>query len=190
MSMLPVTAEHPRTLTTDHLPIVTASLRNTPAVLSSLLANAPETLLYSREAPEAWTPVQVVEHLIVAERRAWIPRVRSILSGEGQLPPFDRIEHLSREPRAVTEALAEFAVLRSESLDVLQTLQLTAHDLERTAIHHELGRVTLSQLLATWVAHDLSHLTQISRTMVRQLHDAVGPWCTFLSTLRDYPSPR
>src|SRR5688500_2587776 len=88
MSMPPVTPEHPRTFTTDHLPIATASLRNTPAVLSSLLANAPETLLYSREAPDAWTPVQVVEHLIVAERKAWIPRVRRILSGEQQLPPF------------------------------------------------------------------------------------------------------
>jgi DinB superfamily len=188
MSMPPATAEHPRTFTIDHLPIATASLRSTPSVLSSLLANAPETLLYSREAPDAWTPPQVVEHLVVAEQKAWIPRVRSILSGERQLPPFDRFEHLSREPRPVTAALAEFAVLRSESLHVLKTLQLTALDLERTAIHHELGRVTLSQLLAIWVAHDLGHLTQISRTMARQLHDAVGPWCAFLSTLRDYPS--
>lgn len=188
--MPPVTSEHPRAFTIDHLPIAAASLRNTPAVLSSLLANAPETLLHSREAPDAWTPVQVVEHLIVAEQKAWIPRARSILSGEQQLPPFDRTEHLSREPRTVTAALAEFTELRSESLDELETLQLTADDLERTAIHKELGRVTLSQLLATWVAHDLSHLTQISRTMARQLHDAVGPWCAFLSTLRDYPSAR
>jgi hypothetical protein len=186
--MPPAAPEHPRTFTIDHLPIATASLRNTPAVLSSLLANAPETLLYSREAPDAWTPIQVVEHLVVAEQQAWMPRVRVILSGEQQLPPFDRFKHLSREPRLVAGALAEFALLRAESLDVLATLQLTAQDLERTAIHHALGRVTLSQLLATWVAHDLGHLAQISRTMARQLHDAVGPWCTLLSTLRDYPS--
>jgi hypothetical protein len=43
--------------------------------------------------------------------------------------------------------------------------------------------VTLGQLLATWVAHDLTHLGQLARVMAKRYREAVGPWRAFLPLL-------
>jgi hypothetical protein len=59
-------------------------------------------------------------------------------------------------------------------------MHLTGTDLDRRGRHPELGVVTLRQLLATWVAHDLDHIAQISRVLARQYSDEVGPWRAYL----------
>jgi hypothetical protein len=127
-----------------------------------------------------------VGHLIHGERADWIPRVRHILKhGEAiPFPPFDRTA-MFRESRQLTMAdlLTQFDSLRSESLHELEGLNLTERDLATPGLHPELGRVTLSQHLATWVAHDLNHISQIVRTMAYQYRDAVGPWTAYLSVL-------
>lgn len=50
-------------------------------------------------------------------------------------------------------------------------------------IHPAFGPVTLRQLLATWVAHDLGHVAQIARVMAKQYRDAVGPWRAYLPVM-------
>jgi len=62
-------------------------------------------------------------------------------------------------------------------------MNITPSQLSLRGTHPELGSVTLGQLLATWVAHDLSHVAQAGRVMCRQYTDAVGPWKAYLPIL-------
>ena len=164
-----------------------ALLARTPAVLDALLRGLPEIWTRGNEGAGSWSPFDVVAHLIHTERQNWIPRARVILDfGETKaFEPFDR-EGNFREcrPKTLEELLDEFARLRAESLQQLSAMNLYPGDLERKGRHPGLGEVTLSQLLATWAAHDLTHLHQISRVMAVQYREAVGPWNKFLGVMQ------
>jgi hypothetical protein len=148
-----------------------------PAALDALLRRLPEDLTQVSEGQGTWTVAQVLAHLIHAERTDWLPRIQIILrAGESKtFPAFQREAHLNNL-RTLPELLSEFAELRVISLARLQALHLMPNDLERRGRHPVFGVVTLSQLLATWAAHDLTHLHQISRTLASQYREAVGPW--------------
>jgi hypothetical protein len=164
-----------------------ALLSRTPAALDALLRDLPEEWTHRNEGEGTWSPVDIVGHLIHGERTDWMPRAKTILEfGESQpFQPFDR-EGFKRiaQNKSLGQLLDEFARLRSENLDQLRALNLQPEDLERRGRHPALGTVTLSQLLATWAAHDLTHLHQIARVMAHQYCDAVGPWSKFLGVLK------
>jgi hypothetical protein len=133
-----------------------------------------------------WSPRNVVGHLIDGEEDDWMVRARIILGDDPdrRFRPFDRFRHLrERRGDSVGALLDRFAELRAANLASLRALAPTPEDLARTGVHPEFGTVTLRQLLATWVAHDLSHVAQIARTMATQYRDAVGPWAAYLSVL-------
>jgi hypothetical protein len=160
-----------------------AILARTPATLDALLRGLPDGWIAAHEGGETWSPFDVVGHLIHGERTDWVPRVRIILQhGEARaFDPFDRFAQFGgSEGRTLASLLDEFATLRRESLRELAALRLTDADLDRRGQHPELGVVTLRQLLATWVAHDLDHVAQVSRVLARQYSDEVGPWRAFL----------
>jgi DinB superfamily len=161
-------------------------LSRTPAALNALLRDLPETWTLRGEGDKTWTAFDVIGHLIHAERADWIPRARIILQhGDSQpFAPFDRLGH-EREIRgkSLGELLDEFARVRSENLSELRALDIQPEDLDRPGRHPALGSVTLSQLLATWAAHDLTHLHQISRIMAYQYREAVGPFGAYLGVL-------
>jgi DinB superfamily len=165
-----------------------AVLDRTPSVLRALLTGLPEGWTRNNEGPDTWSPREVVGHLIEGERSDWIPRVRIVLAQgpSTAFTPFDRLAQRRWMSAADSvEALVEqFARLRAENLETLRGWRLTPPQLELTGIHPEFGSVTLRQHLSTWVAHDLGHLVQITRTMARQYRDAVGPWRAYLSALR------
>jgi hypothetical protein len=106
--------------------------------------------------------------------------------GEQQtFAPLDREAFQADLRKVPVETLLdEFARLRAENLIELRSLDLSPESLERTGRHPVFGVVTLSQLLATWAAHDLTHLHQISRTLAHQYRQAVGPWEVFLGVLK------
>jgi len=164
-----------------------ALLERTPAALDALLRGLPAMWTETNEGGNTWNVTGVVAHLIHCEHDNWMPRARLILqTGEAQpFPPFDREGH-ARLPRGKTlpQLLGEFAQARAKSLGGLRALKLTPADLQRRGWHPALGAVTLSQLLATWAAHDLTHLHQISRVMAFQYRDAVGPWAKFLGVMQ------
>jgi hypothetical protein len=164
----------------------TALLTRTPAALNALLRDLPEEWTHRNEGESTWSPFDIVGHLIHGERTDWMPRAKTILEfGETRaFEPFNR-EGFARESEntSLTQLLDEFARLRSESLDELRALNLRTEDLERRGRHPALGVVTLSELLATWAAHDLTHLHQISRVMAHQYREVVGPWSKFLGVL-------
>lgn len=164
----------------------TAVLSRTPATLRALLSGLPAAWLDSREDPEAWSPFEVVGHLVLAEEELWIPRARSILEfgEEAVFDSFDRRAHLDRFRGArVEEVLDRFGEARRASLDAFSAMDLDRSSLARRGRHPAFGAVTLSQLLATWVAHDLTHVRQIVRTMAREYEEAVGPWVRYLRVM-------
>ena len=142
---------------------------------------------HSDEGNSTWSAFDVIGHLIYAERVDWIPRAKTILQfGEDRpFDPFDRQGHIREsQGKSLNQLLDEFARVRSESLDELSALNLTEKDLDRRGLHPALGTVTLSSLLATWAAHDLTHLHQISRVMAYQYREAVGAWNPYLGVLQ------
>jgi hypothetical protein len=164
-----------------------AILERTPAALGALLRDVPEVWSRATEAEGTWSPYVVIGHLIHAERADWIPRVRHIIAGETRpFDPFDR-EAQFKEPSdtPLNELLDRFTDLRRRNIDDLIQMNLHPSDLARTGQHPDFGQVTLGQLLATWVVHDLDHIAQISRTMAKVYTHAVGPWRVYLSILRD-----
>ncbi len=166
----------------DALPV----LRRTPAVLRELLLGLPDPWIRATEGPGTWSPFDVVGHLIHGDRTDWMPRVEHLLRhGDAvAFPVFDReAMFAASEGLSLGELLDTFARLRAESLDRLAALGLTDADLARRGRHPEFGVVTLGQHLATWVAHDLSHIGQAVRVMARQYAAAVGPWRAYLPLL-------
>lgn len=164
----------------------TAVLERTPGTLRALLAGLPPGWTHANEGPETWSPFDVVGHLIYGERANWIPRARLILDQrpERRFTPFDRFAMFREsEGKSLAELLDELARLRAESLATLAGWKLSDADLALEGEHPEFGAVTLRQLLATWVAHDLAHLAQTARVMAKQYRDAVGPWRAFLPVM-------
>ena len=164
-----------------------ALLARTPATLNALLRGLPDSWTRRNEGNDTWTAYDIIGHLAQAERNDWMPRVRHIIAhGDSQpFPPFNRFAQMQEpQSKSLDQLLDEFASLRSESLASLQTLNLQPGDLARPGKHPSLGAVTLSQLLATWATHDLTHFHQISRVMAYQYRDAVGPWSVYLGVLK------
>lgn len=162
-------------------------LTRTPAVLDTLLRDLPESWTEARERPDAWSPYTVVGHLIHGEKTDWMPRLAIILEhGTGRpFDPFDReAQFRDSNGKSLPVLLDEFSSLRRENLARLRALDLQPAQLELKGTHPDLGPVTLRQLLATWTAHDLAHLLQVSRTMARRYKQEVGPWAEFLSVMK------
>lgn len=168
------------------LPHTTALLARTPAALNTLLRDLPASWTHTNEGPGTWSSFDIIGHLIEGERNDWMARAKIILE-HGEARPFDRFnrEAFTQMPQDISigERLDEFARLRAANLDEIRSLNLQPTDLEKRGRHPVLGVVTLSQLLATWAAHDLTHLHQLSRVMAHQHREAVGPWIQFLGVM-------
>lgn len=161
----------------------TAVLERTPLTLRAMLSGLPPAWTDADEGPDTWSPYVIVGHLIHGERTDWIPRARIILAqgANRRFTPYDRFAQFRESRgRALADLLEEFTRLRAENLRTLAGWQLTDAQLSLEGEHPEFGPVTLRQLLATWVAHDLGHVAQTARVMARQYRDAIGPWRAYL----------
>jgi hypothetical protein len=163
-----------------------AALQRTPVVIDALLRGLPDDWVTADEGIDTWSPFDVVGHLIHGERTDWMPRARIILD-HGESRAFDKFNRSAQfsesKGKTLPELLDEFAMDRRRNLNELADMQLTDADLDRRGRHPELGVVTLRQLLATWVAHDLDHIMQIARVLGRQYSDEVGPWRAYLRVI-------
>ena len=163
-------------------------LERTPRVLRSSLEGLDDAWIHATEGPETWSPFDVVGHLIDGEESDWIVRTKHILEhGPSRaFEPFDRFKHLERNRGATLgRLLDEFARLREQRLRELSALELTAAEFELGGLHPALGEVKLSELLATWVVHDLGHTAQVQRVMAKRWTSEVGPWAAYLPILKD-----
>lgn len=164
-----------------------AVLERTPAALQAMLRGLPAAWTDATEGPDTWSPYVVIGHLIHGERTDWIPRAEIILAqGEHRtFAPYDRFAQFNESPgKSLESLLDEFASLRATNLATLRGWQLTSSQLALKGNHPALGEVTLRQLLACWVAHDLGHVVQVARVMARQYRDEIGPWTAYLSVMQ------
>jgi hypothetical protein len=164
-----------------------AVLERTPRVLNSLLRDLAPDWTQTNEGEGTWSAYDVVGHLIHGEKTDWMVRLRRIID-YGESKPFDRFDRFAqfRESagKSLAELLDEFAELRSRNVAELRSLHLGPADFQRRGSHPVFGSVTMVEFLATWAAHDLTHLHQIARVMAHQYRDAVGPWTKFLGVLQ------
>lgn len=164
-----------------------ALLERTPAALNNLLRDLPESLTNRNEGEGTFTVPDVIGHLIHADKENWLPRAQRILE-HGETKPFDAFDrwgHVQEcRGKSLPQLLDEFARIRATCLNELRALNLESEQLGRRGAHPSLGPVTLSELLATWAAHDLTHLHQISRILAGSYRDQVGPFAAFLGVLK------
>lgn len=163
-----------------------AVLRRTPATLTAFLRGLPEAWTKSTEGPDTWSAYDIVGHLLNAEEADWIERTRIIIE-HGEQRPFDSFNRTAMFEKyqgfSLDQLLTAFEQARTNNLATLSELHITPEKLPLKGTHPALGTVTLSQLLATWVVHDLNHIGQIVEVMSRQYAEAVGPWSAYLAIL-------
>lgn len=161
-------------------------LERTPAVLKTLLSGLNDAWVMFNEGPETFSPYDVVGHLIHGEKTDWLPRAKMILEF-GNSKTFERYDrfaqYIESKGKSLSQLLEEFAVIRTENLNWFKSLNLTEDDLDKKGMHPVLGEVTLRNLLATWVVHDLTHLAQVTRVMAKQYKEEMGPWPQFFRIL-------
>jgi uncharacterized damage-inducible protein DinB len=164
-----------------------ALLERTPRTLNALLRDLPDEWTLSNEGEKTWSAFDIVGHLIHCERVDWMPRARIILE-HGESKPFEPLDReaqrLGSEGKSLDELLDEFARLRAQNLNELRVLNLDEKSMLLHGQHPAFGAVTLSQLLAAWAVHDMTHLHQLARVLAHQYAVAVGPWTRYLGVLR------
>jgi hypothetical protein len=168
-------------------------LERTPRTVRALVSGLSERWTAVNEGPETFSVFDVVGHLVDGEETDWIPRAAIVLEKgeEGTFEPYDRFRHYKRNKgRSLASLIDEFESLRAQNIEKLRGWQVDDSKLERRSNHPALGPVTLSQLLAAWVVHDLGHIAQISRVMAKQYRDEIGPWIDYLPVVTDHEKPR
>lgn len=162
-------------------------LSRTPNILKEWLGNLPEEWSHYKSNEESWSAFDIVGHFIHGEKTDWIPRAQIILQRKGirEFEPFDRFaQYEVSKGKTIEILLDEFGQLREKNLDILRGLEIQPDDYELQGRHPELGIVNLRQLLSTWVAHDLDHISQIAQEMAKQYKHEVGPWLVGLGVLK------
>lgn len=170
-----------------------AVLERTPSVVRAFLDGLDEAWTGGNEGPATFSAFDVLGHLIDGEETDWIPRAKIILARgpDPAFEPYDRYRHRARNAdRELPSLLDEFAALRAANIGLLRSWQLTPADLDLPGRHPSLGHVTLRQLLASWVVHDLGHIAQVARVMAKQYRSEVGSWLPFMPVLTDRETPR
>jgi hypothetical protein len=161
-------------------------LDRTPAVLRALLTGLPDEWVMSNEGPETFSPYDVIGHLVHGEKTDWTVRAKMILEF-GNAQPFEKYDRFAQyeesKGKSLQQLLDEFAAIRKENMVWFKALNLTKDDLNKKGMHPVLGEVTLRNLLATWIVHDLTHLAQITRVMAKQVKEEMGPWPQFFRIL-------
>tara|TARA_R110002073_G_scaffold221808_1_gene381967 strand:- start:3441 stop:3965 length:525 start_codon:yes stop_codon:yes gene_type:complete len=161
-------------------------LERTPKILEIFLDNLSDEWIFCNEGDETWSAFDVVGHLIHGEKTDWISRLQLVLndSESKAFEPFDRFAQFEESKgKTMKQLLVEFSKLREQNIESLKSSNITESDFNKEATHPSLGKVTLKNLLATWVTHDLGHIAQISRVMAKQYKDEVGPWVDYISVL-------
>lgn len=161
-------------------------LERTPIILETYLKNLSDDWIYCNEGPDTWSAFDVVGHLIHGEKTDWTERLKIAISDEGNktFTPFDRFAQFEdSKGKSLEQLLEKFKSLRAQNLTFLKSLNIAESDFDKKAMHPSLGEVTLKNLLATWVTHDLGHIAQIARVMAKQYKDEVGPWTQYISIL-------
>jgi uncharacterized damage-inducible protein DinB len=147
-------------------------LSNTPTRWFNLVQTIPLELLSMKPAPNEWSALDCLQHLVDVERVSTPVRLKALMVGQ-PFPAFNPDDYPAKEASAM-ELVTEFASLRQESLLLLK--QATVANLERRALHAEYGMVSMSEFLHHIAAHDLMHTVQAEQAMMQPLIKGCGAW--------------
>jgi hypothetical protein len=167
------------------IPDARAMLARTPETLTPLLAGLPEEWLHRNDGPQTWSAYDIVGHLLLGDTTNWLPRIRMVLEHgtDRQFAPFDREAMLGWHREPGVALLQRFQTTRTASLVQLDGLGLADDDLQRRGTHPEFGVVSLQQVIAAWVAHDLTHVAQVGEVLARRFRETVGPYRKYMPAL-------
>ena len=157
-------------------------LEKTPTVLTALLNGLSDCWIMNNEGPETFSPFDVLGHLIHGEKTDWPGRIAKIIAQEDSktFVTYERFAMFEESKgKTIQQLLNEFEMLRKKNIAWLLSLNLAESDFDKTGIHPKFGKVTLRQLLATWVIHDLTHISQVTRVMAKQYKEEMGPWVEY-----------
>lgn len=153
------------TLRDDMNPLV-AELARLPERVERLLMGRGDDELARRPEAEAWSAKEIACHLRDAAR---IYHERLFLTATHErpfLPAYDEAQ-LARDrdyQHADTAAiLPDLRSWRDETVDLL--MGLAADAWERTAVHAEVGEMTLVQIAAHMIEHEAAHLRDLARLL-------------------------
>lgn len=118
-----------------------------------------------KPAPEHWSVLEIVCHLLDEEREDFRVRLRSTLEDPSRAwPPLDLdgvAQRRSYNVRSMTETLVAFRRERSASVAWLRSVERP--DWSVAHAHPKFGPITAGDLLAAWAAHDALHARQIAK---------------------------
>jgi len=161
-------------------------LERTPSVLTSLLSGIDDEWIMNNEGPDTFSPYDVIGHLVYGEKTDWPVRVKIILD-HGTSKSFDPFERFAMyeesKGKTIQQLLYEFEEIRKHNIIWVRSLDLQEPDYDKKGMHPKLGEVTLRNLLAAWIVHDLTHIAQITRVMAKQYKTEIGPWVEFFRIL-------
>ena len=157
-------------------------LEKTPTVIRNILSGISDDWIINNEGPETFSPYDVVGHLIHGEKTDWPARIQMILEHgvSKTFVPYERFAmYEESEGKSIQSLMDEFEGVRKKNLEWLKSLNLKEADFDKLGVHPKFGQVSLRQLLSTWVIHDLTHLSQITRVMAKQYKSEMGPWLEY-----------
>ena len=161
-------------------------LERTPSVLHALLSGIDDEWIMNNEGPDTFSPYDVVGHLVYGEKTDWPVRIKIILD-HGTLKSFDPFDRFAMydesKGKTIQQLLREFEDVRRHNIIWVKSLDLQEPDYDKKGMHPRLGEVTMRNLLAAWVVHDLTHIAQITRVMAKQYKTEIGPWVEFFRIL-------
>lgn len=147
-------------------------LAGSPPVLSAIVSNLPRSAQDERPAEGAWSPREVLAHLLHSETVTMGPRVRRASQEndvhlEQSTPPIP-------PPGNAREMSNAWADARAENLKWLR--QLTPEQRAHVVHHPRFGEITVDTYVAEWAYHDLDHLRQILAVLATDLYPHIGPF--------------
>lgn len=126
--------------------------------------------------PGAWSANEVLGHLIEADRRGFVSRMRLVLQEDRPtFEPWDQpaVAAARRDQERDPEDLvAEFLAVREDGLRFAADLQPV--DCARLGLHPAVGELSVSDLLHEWVHHDREHVAQILAVTQSLVWPAMG----------------
>ena len=118
-----------------------------------------------KPAPDEWSIVEVVNHLVEEETDDFRMRLRFLLEDPAKewpdIDPQRSVEERHFNSRDLQESLHRFARERARSVEWLRTLPLQIN-WQAAHTHPKAGTLRAGDLLCSWLAHDLIHVRQIN----------------------------
>ena len=162
---------------TFDLAFAITSLQASGAAIQSLAAYLLPSEAAWKPSPDRWSVLEVINHLADEEAEDFRARLEVIVHRPDQpftpIDPAAWVSERAYSERDLGESLQRFAAERSRSLGWLK--ELDEESLGRAKDHPTMGPVTGRRMLASWVAHDLLHVKQITRLRYDRLAEQVAP---------------